>query len=85
MSTISNSSQGNRRLQTWPFRRRNIVLSGSQTGKIDRKRNHEPHYDDAAHQISLSTIFMTDSSKTVKINQQTIFEDLREISIDQKG
>ncbi len=73
MDFSENQPVQNRRLRTWPFRRHRTV-NGSTNGKIDRKINYDSEHD-LTRRESLGSIFMTDSSKTIQISEQDIFQD----------
>jgi hypothetical protein len=79
MDFSENQSPQNRRLKTWPFRRRRTV-NGSTNGKIDHKINYDSELDLTRHE-SLRSIFMTDSSKTIQISERDIFQDTTTLSM----
>ena len=68
------------RLQTWPFRRRHPAYGETANGKADRRWHDASELDLTRHE-SLSTIFVTDSSKTLDLRERTISEDLSTASI----
>jgi hypothetical protein len=74
MASIENQSPQNRRLRTWPFRRRRTVLHGNTNGKIDCKVNYDSE-SDLTHRESSRSIFVTDSSKTIQISEQNISQN----------
>ena len=80
MDISDNDLAQNRRLRTWPFRQRRTV-NKSPNGKIDRKINYDFELD-LTRPESLGSIFMTDSSKTIQINEQDIFQDPATLSIN---
>ncbi|UJR25187.1 hypothetical protein I4U23_006542 [Adineta vaga] len=75
MALTSNQIQSNRRLQTWPFLRRNAVFNGYHHDKTDHKINYDSELD-LTRRGSLKSIFMTDSSKTIQINEENLSQDL---------
>ena len=73
MDFSENQSVQNRRLRTWPFRQHRTV-NRSTDSKIDRKINYDSEHD-LTRRESSGSIFMTDSSKTIQISEQDIFQD----------
>ena len=71
MNVTDTQVQSNRRLQTWPFRRRNVVFIGHARGSTDYEMNYEPELDLTRHE-SLKSIFMTDSSKTIQSSEHNL-------------
>jgi hypothetical protein len=69
MASTENQSQQNRRLRTWPFRRRRTVLNLNTNEKIDGKMDYDSELD-LPRRESLRSIFMTDSSKTIQVNER---------------
>lgn len=82
MTSDENPSRATRRLETWPFRRRHApMLDGPPSNKIDpRSTDYDSELDLTRHN-SLRSIFMTDSSKTLQINEQQISEDPRTVLV----
>jgi len=71
MDSTENHPQQNRRLRTWPFRRRRTVLNRNTNEKFDCKSNYDSELDLTRHE-SLKSIFMTDSSKTIQVSERSI-------------
>ncbi|CAF0793206.1 unnamed protein product [Rotaria sordida] len=74
MAFTANQSQFNRRFRTWPFRGHRTILNGNTHGKNDRNINYDSELDLTRHE-SLRSIFMTDSSKTIEISEENIFQN----------
>ena len=64
MTTIENQ-----RLQTWPFRKRRVIIDKNTHTIIDCKI-HLDSQTDSSYVEPLKSIFMTDSSKIISINEQ---------------
>jgi hypothetical protein len=81
MAFDENETQQNRRLRTWPFRRRRTVVNEHTNDKIDHKISYDSEINVTRHE-SLRSIFMTDSSKTIQISEHNISEDSPMISMN---
>lgn len=71
MASTGNQSQQNRSLRTWPFRKRHTVLHGNMISKFDCKINYDSE-SDLTNRESLKSIFMTDSSKNIQLNERNL-------------
>ena len=80
MADDESHSGQNRRLQTWPFRRQHPAYNETANVNTDHRWHDAPELDLTRHE-SLSTIFVTDSSKTLDVRERTISEDLSTASI----
>ena len=80
MADDESRSGHNRRLQTWPFRRRHPAYNETANATTDHRWHDASELDLTRHE-SFSTIFVTDSSKTLDVRQRTISDDLSSASI----
>jgi hypothetical protein len=81
MASNENQLEQNRRLRTWPFRKRHAILNGNTVEKIDYKINYDSELD-LTRRDSLRSIFMTDSSKTIQVNERNISQNPTTTSIN---
>jgi len=81
MAFTENQSQQNRRLRTWPFRRRRSVINGNVNSKIDCKITYDSESDLRSRE-SLKSIFVTNSSKTIQVSEQNISQNSTTISMN---
>ncbi|CAF1167507.1 unnamed protein product [Adineta ricciae] len=70
MNATNTQVQSNRRLQTWPFQRRNAIFIGHTRSDTNHEMN-ESELNLARHG-SLKSIFMTDSSKTIQTSEHNL-------------
>jgi hypothetical protein len=68
MAFAENQSEQNRHLQSLPLHRRHT------NGNTDNKINYDGELD-LTHDDTLNSIFVTDSSKTLTINEQNILQN----------
>lgn len=59
----------NQRLQTWPFRKRAVIIDKHTHDIVDCKI-HLDSQTDSAYSEPLKSIFMTDTSKIMHINER---------------
>ena len=69
MTSMENQLEPNQRLQTWPFRKRRPIICKTTNDLVDCKVHSDSRYSD-----SLKSIFMTDTSKTIQMNERNISE-----------
>jgi len=72
MAFAENQSEQNRYLQSQSFHQRHI--NGNTHSRTDHKINHDSELD-LTHDEPLNSIFITDSSKTLAINELNISQD----------
>ena len=72
MTSVENQAHQNRRLRTWPFRQHHrAVFNHNINANIDYKISRNSELDSGYCQ-SFRSIFMTDSSKTIEMNERSI-------------
>lgn len=66
---MENQLEANQRLQTWPFCKRRTIICKTSNDLVDCKIHSDSRYSD-----SLKSIFMTDTSKTIQMNERNTSE-----------
>jgi hypothetical protein len=79
MAFTGNQSEQNRHLQSRPFYRHHT--NGNTPSKIDQQVIYDSELD-LTHDESLSSIFVTDSSKILTINEQNIAQQQSKTSMN---
>ena len=74
MTAVDSQLQQNQGLRSWPFRRREPVLNENTNDKIGCKTNRDSQFD-VRYRESFKSIFMTDSSKTIPMNERNLSQN----------